>query len=64
MFTGLVEEIGEVTAAGETTAGFNLAVKADTVLDGLKLGDSIAVNGVCLTVTAFDDKSFTLGLAP
>jgi len=64
MFTGLVEEIGDVAMAGETADGFALTIKADTVLGDLKLGDSIAVNGVCLTVTAFDDKSFTVGLAP
>jgi riboflavin synthase len=37
---------------------------ADVVLSGVALGDSIAVNGVCLTVTAFDDNAFTVGLAP
>ncbi len=64
MFTGLVEEIGVVAMAGETDGGFDLTVNADAVLDGLKLGDSIAVNGVCLTATAFDAKTFTVGLAP
>jgi riboflavin synthase len=64
MFTGLVEEIGVVAAVAKSAESFDLTVSATTVLDGLKLGDSIAVNGVCLTVTAFDDKSFTLGLAP
>lgn len=34
------------------------------MLDGVKLGDSIAVNGVCLTVTEFDEKTFTVGLSP
>jgi riboflavin synthase len=64
MFTGLVEEIGVVAAVAKSAESFGLSISATTVLDGLKLGDSIAVNGVCLTVTAFDDKSFTLGLAP
>jgi riboflavin synthase len=64
MFTGLVEEIGVVAAVAKSAESFALSIGATTVLDGLKLGDSIAVNGVCLTVTAFDDKSFTVGLAP
>jgi riboflavin synthase len=34
------------------------------MLEGVKLGDSIAVNGVCLTVTEFDEKTFTVGLSP
>lgn len=64
MFTGLVEEIGEVTAAGRSDGGYRLVIAARTVLDGAALGDSIAVNGVCLTVTALDARTFTVGLAP
>lgn len=64
MFTGLVEEMGEVAAAGPRGEHFDLTVKAATVLEGLALGDSISINGVCLTVTAFNDQSFTVGLAP
>lgn len=64
MFTGLVEEIGTVAAVRDTGSSFDLTVSARSVLGGAKLGDSIAVNGVCLTVTAFDDRSFTVGLAP
>lgn len=64
MFTGLVEEIGAIGAAGPSGDGFELTVKASTVLDGVALGDSIAVNGVCLTVTRFDPAQFTVGLAP
>ncbi len=64
MFTGLVEEIGIVAAVGQRGDHFDLTVRAETVLDGVALGDSIAVNGVCLTVTAFTDGAFTVGLAP
>lgn len=60
MFTGIVEEIGSVKTAGPRS----LTVSASAVLDGLKLGDSIAVNGVCLTVTTFDGGSFSVGLMP
>ncbi|MCL5264443.1 MAG: riboflavin synthase, partial [Chloroflexi bacterium] len=58
MFTGIVEEIGTVRATGPNS----LSVAASIVLEGVRLGDSIAVNGVCLTVTAFDARSFTIGL--
>ncbi|MEQ8178060.1 MAG: riboflavin synthase [Amphiplicatus sp.] len=64
MFTGLVEEIGNVAAVTRKDGGYQLVIAAKTVLDGAALGDSIAVNGVCLTVTAFDASSFTVGLAP
>ncbi|CAK8565844.1 unnamed protein product [Lathyrus sativus] len=67
LFTGLVEEIGTVKQIGASPdGGFDLKVNATTVLDGINLGDSIAVNGTCLTVTEFDTKTsdFTVGLAP
>lgn len=64
MFTGLIEEIGSIKFAGAAGEGFNLVVAAREVLEGVALGDSIAINGVCLTVTAFDASSFTVGLAP
>lgn len=64
MFTGLVEEIGTVGASGREGEAFRLVVGAVKILEGLQRGDSIAVNGVCLTVTDFDIGSFTVGLAP
>ena len=64
MFTGLVEETGEVLEAAPTETGFDLLIRAKTVLEGVALGDSIAVEGVCLTVTAFDAGTFRVGLAP
>ncbi|KEH17620.1 riboflavin synthase alpha chain [Medicago truncatula] len=67
LFTGLVEEMGTVKKLGAASnGGFDLKVEAKTVLDGVSLGDSIAVNGTCLTVTEFDTKAsdFTVGLAP
>ena len=60
MFTGIVEEIGKVVSAG---AG-NLTIAADGVLQGMEKGDSMAVNGVCLTVTSFDNKSFSADVMP
>lgn len=58
MFTGLIEEVGsllERRAAGG--GGARLKVRAGKVLDGLQLGDSIAVNGVCLTATEWDGQA-------
>ncbi|MDD4859976.1 MAG: riboflavin synthase [Dehalococcoidales bacterium] len=60
MFTGIVEEIGKVTAAPTG----RLAVAAREVLAGMKPGNSIAVNGVCLTVTDFNNKSFAVDVMP
>lgn len=59
MFTGIVEEMGRichVTLAGKSG---QIAVQAKKVLEGTKIGDSIAVNGVCLTVTSMQSDGFT-----
>ena len=64
MFTGIVEEMGSVRACREVGDGFELAIDCAEVLTGTRLGDSIAVNGVCLTVTAMDGEGFVTGLAP
>lgn len=60
MFTGLVEELGTVGAIRSTAEGARLTIQATTVREGLALGDSIAVNGACLTVVEFDDASFAV----
>ncbi|MGI5835032.1 MAG: riboflavin synthase [Chloroflexota bacterium] len=64
MFTGIVEETGIVESLIQSGGGYHLRVRGKTVLEGLKLGDSIAVNGTCLTVTRFDASGFTVGLSP
>lgn len=64
MFTGIVEELGRVVALEERAGGWHLAVRGQTVLEGTRLGDSIAVNGVCLTVTDLAGDRLTFGLAP
>ena len=67
MFTGIVDEVGEVKSLEPPpqAAGVGcLCIRATKVLDGLKLGDSIAVNGACLTVVNLDHDSFSLDLAP
>ena len=60
MFTGIIEEVGEVTEAGEGT----LRIRAPFVLQDSKLGDSIAINGVDLTVAEMDGDSFFANLMP
>lgn len=60
MFTGIVEEVGAVLACGD----MGLTVKGDQVMPGLKLGDSMAVNGTCLTVVEFSGDRFRVDLAP
>lgn len=58
MFTGLVEEIGTVKAVQRGSDSF-IKIKAELIFSDIHLGDSIAVNGVCLTVTSVDSLAFT-----
>ncbi len=64
MFTGIVAEIGAVQSLVGGAEGYQLRVRAQNVVEDLKLGDSVAVNGACLTVTSFDAGGFTVGLSP
>jgi riboflavin synthase len=57
MFTGLVEETGRILAFAPKADAWSLSVSAAATLDGVALGDSIAVNGCCLTVVRFDADS-------
>lgn len=60
MFTGIIEEVGKIKNISKTSSGILLTISADKVLRDCNLGDSIAVNGICLTVTKFDNDSFTV----
>ncbi len=60
MFTGIVEEIGKLISASPT----RLTIAAPQVVDGMNPGDSMAVNGACLTVTDFDRASFSVDVMP
>ena len=63
MFTGLIEAVGEVAEIGPTTSGYQLGVA--TVLAGsVKPGDSLAINGVCLTVTLSDSAAVHVDVGP
>ena len=59
MFTGIIEEIGTIRTINRGAASAVLTIAAETVLKDVHLGDSIAVNGVCLTVTSFSKNQFT-----
>lgn len=59
MFTGIIEEVGTLRKIVSGKTYGSLVIEAETVLEDAKLGDSIAVNGVCLTVTKLGQTSFT-----
>lgn len=59
MFTGIVEEVGRIQSVRMGAHSAVLTVAAKVVLEDLHVGDSIATNGVCLTVTGFDGSTFT-----
>jgi riboflavin synthase len=59
MFTGIVEELGTVEAVEPQGDALRLSIRAATVLDDVRLGDSISVNGCCLTVAAVDGPVWT-----
>ena len=64
MFTGLIEEVGQLEAiTGNEQAG-RLVIRAQKVLEGVQLGDSISVNGVCLTVTSYTSRQFSVDVMP
>jgi riboflavin synthase len=58
MFTGLIEDVGEVREVRRQAGGLVLTVRTSLPLAEIQLGDSVAVNGVCLTVTALHDNAF------
>lgn len=64
MFTGIIEEIGSISSIQHKAATLIITIHANKVLQDVKLGDSIAVNGVCLTVTSFTKNSFTVDVMP
>ena len=58
MFTGIIEEVGRITSVQSG----KLVISASEVLRGIELGESIAVNGVCLTITSFSTSSFSVDI--
>ncbi|GGE44106.1 riboflavin synthase [Pullulanibacillus camelliae] len=64
MFTGIIEEIGEIQRIKATTNAMRLTITAEHILKDLSIGDSLAINGVCLTVTSFDEHCFAVDVMP
>ena len=64
MFTGLVEEVGKLKYIKSQGEALLLTISASKILHDVQIGDSIAVNGVCLTVTSYDSVSFTADVMP
>ncbi|MEH7336120.1 riboflavin synthase [Neobacillus drentensis] len=64
MFTGIIEEIGSILNIQRSGESFVLTIAAKRILEDVNLGDSIAVNGVCLTVTSFTANRFTVDVMP
>lgn len=64
MFTGIIEEIGKVKSLRRGAKSFTLEVEADKVLEDTRVGDSIATNGVCLTVTRMTEHGFAADVMP
>lgn len=60
MFTGIIEEVGKVERIQRGSSVSKLSVRASKVLEDIQLGDSIAINGVCLTVVYFNSVCFTV----
>lgn len=64
MFTGLIEEIGSIKSIKRGGKSIRLTVSARKIMDDVKLGDSIATNGICLTVISFDSTGFSADVMP
>ncbi|MBP5642748.1 MAG: riboflavin synthase [Bacteroidales bacterium] len=64
MFTGIIEEIGKVKAIVRHSNSIKLTIAVNKILEDMHIGDSICTNGVCLTVTTFDDSSYTADVMP
>ena len=63
MFSGIIEKTGKISRIERNSDGARLVVSVDSFMDGVKLGDSIALNGTCITVVSFDSTSFESDLS-
>lgn len=64
MFTGIIEEIGTIHSVKRTQNSLTLEISGTQIFDDLKIGDSVAVNGVCLTATTIGANRFTADVMP
>ena len=63
MFTGIIEEIGKIKEKRYKGSGCKIIVEGEKIFEDLKIGDSISVNGVCLTVEEIENKNFSVSLS-
>ena len=64
MFTGIVEEVGHVASVRAKPQAMELTISCALILEDIKRGDSISINGVCLTVSTFNSQTFTVDVIP
>lgn len=64
MFTGLIEDVGTVVSVQQSASGSQITIRSAMMTDGIRLGDSIAIDGVCTTVVAFENDTFTIEASP
>lgn len=64
MFTGIIEEIGTIQSVKRSQSSLALEIAGTVIFDDLRIGDSVAVNGVCLTATTIDTNRFTADVMP
>ncbi len=62
IFTGIIEEVGQIKAVNRLTRGYDFEIRGNKVLEKTKIGDSIAVDGVCLTVTKIVKDTFSVNV--
>lgn len=64
MFTGIVEEMGAITVLRKTLVGTRLTILASAVMGDIKIGDSVSVNGICLTIVSRSERDFSVEVSP
>ena len=64
MFTGIIEEIGKIKSIERHSNIIKLTIAAKKIMSDMHIGDSISTNGICLTVTTFNESSFTVDVMP
>ena len=64
MFTGIVEEMGAVSSIEKSLAGTRMTLLASIVMSDLKIGDSVSVNGTCMTVVSRGEREFSVEVSP
>ena len=64
MFTGIIEEMGAITVLKKTLLGTRLTILASAVMGDLKIGDSVSVDGICLTVVSRSERDFSVEVSP